>query len=310
MLNILYDGEPSRWDKYQRGLLPVLKAAGIAANFAPSFDDPAAVDYILYCPDGVLDDFTPYTNVKLVQSLWAGVEAALQNKTLYHPVARMVEVGLTQGMIDYVIAHVMRIHNNLDRFILAAPGEWDDTPPSLTTAQVVGFLGLGTLGMICAERVANIGFQTIGWARGEKSQHGLVAYTGTAGLRSVLSQSDILVLLLPHTPQTRHIINKESLALMKPSASIINVGRGGLIDDTALLAALDNGRLHSATLDVFDVEPLDVEHPYWAHDSVLVTPHVASCTRIETACDLIVENIRRTEAGEPPLHLVDKEAGY
>ncbi len=165
MLNILYDGEPSRWDKYQRGLLPVLKAAGIAANFAPSFDDPAAVDYILYCPDGVLDDFTLYTNVKLVQSLWAGVEAALQNKTLYHPVARMVEVGLTQGMIDYVIAHVMRIHLNLDRFILAEAGEWDDTPPSLTTAQVVGFLGLGTLGMICAERVANIGFQTIGWAR-------------------------------------------------------------------------------------------------------------------------------------------------
>lgn len=310
MINILYAGEPARWIEYKSGLLPALKAGGVEAFVSPDFDDPAAVDYILYCTDAELTDFTPYTNVKLVQSLWAGVEAALQNKTMHHPLSRMVEVGLTQGMIDYVVAHVMRIHLGLDRFINAPAGEWDDTAPPLATAQTVGFLGLGTLGMVCAERIANIGFQTIGWARREKNHEVIGCYTGAQGLRAVLSKSDILVLLLPQTAQTRHIINTESLALMKPSASIINVGRGGLIDDAALLTALDNNRLASATLDVFETEPLPADDPYWAHPRVLITPHIASCTRIETACDLIVTNIKRTEAGEVPINLVDKTAGY
>lgn len=126
----------------------------------------------------------------------------------------------------------------------------------------------------------------------------------------MLRQSQILILLLPSTAATENTLNAETLAMLPKGAFIINPGRGPLIDDNALLAALDSGQIGHATLDVFRVEPLPQDHPFWAHPKVTVTPHIASETRAPSASRAIVENIRRGEAGEPFLYLVDRSAGY
>ena len=139
---------------------------------------------------------------------------------------------------------------------------------------------------------------------------GITCHTGTDGLHTVLRQSQILILLLPSTPATENTLNTETLAMLPEGAFIINPGRGPLIDDNALLAALDSGHIAHATLDVFRVEPLPQDHPFWAHPKVTVTPHIASETRAPSASRAIAENIRRGEAGEPFLHLVDRDAGY
>ncbi len=155
-----------------------------------------------------------------------------------------------------------------------------------------------------------IGFDVSGWSRRPRELAGIGATTGPEGLEAVLRNAEILVTLLPATPDTASILNARTLALLPQGARLINAGRGSLIDDDALLEALDSGRLAHATLDVFREEPLPPEHPFWAHPRVTVTPHIASETRPETASEAIARNIRRGEDGAPFLNVVDRAAGY
>jgi glyoxylate/hydroxypyruvate reductase A len=311
MIEILYAGNADSWDEYSAALKSSFDAVGLKYNLTNEAQAPESVDYIVYAPNGPLTDFTPFQNTKLVQSLWAGVEVPTANKTLNQPLARMVEPGLTLGMADYVLGHVLRHHLGTDFFATAKPGEWHEGKvPPLAADRVVGVLGLGSLGMFCAGKLAEFGFPTCGWSRSPKAHSNVKCYHGDDGLISVLERSEILVLLLPNTAQTTGVINAGSIANMRDGVAIINPGRGPLIDDDALLAALDSGKVSGATLDVFNVEPLPVDHRYWTHPSVLVTPHIASATRTKTACDVVAQNILRGENGEPYLHLVDKAAGY
>lgn len=310
-LNILFSAREKRWDEYKTVLPPLFAQAGIDVTLVTEHNTPEAVDYIIYAPNGPVQDFGPFKNLKLVQSLWAGVEQVVKNKTLTQPLARMVDPGMSAGMSDYVLGHVMYYHLGLAAYCVVKPGEWlEDTAAPLAHTRTVGILGLGALGLYCAHRLIHQGFQVLGWSRRPKSDDKVECYSGREGFHQVLNQSDILVLLLPETPETTNIINPQTIAEMKPRAAIINPGRGPLIDDQALLAALDTGQLSGATLDVFRKEPLPVDDPYWTHPKVIVTPHIASETRVETSASVIVENIRRGEAGEPFLHLVDRAAGY
>jgi glyoxylate/hydroxypyruvate reductase A len=161
-----------------------------------------------------------------------------------------------------------------------------------------------------AATLAGIGFDVRGWSRRPRELAGIDTYAGHDGLADVLRSADILVTLLPATPQTTNLIDARTLALLPEGARLINPGRGSLIDDAALLDALDSGRLAHATLDVFRTEPLPPDHPFWAHPRITVTPHVASETRPETASEAIAANIRRGEDGERLLHLVDRDEGY
>ena len=129
-------------------------------------------------------------------------------------------------------------------------------------------------------------------------------------MKASLKGADFVILLLPATPDTENTLNEKTLSLMKRGAFVINPGRGPLINDEALLRALDNGQIAHATLDVFKTEPLHKSHPYWSHQKVTVTPHIAAATRAEYAAPVIVENIRRGENGEPFLNLVNRERGY
>lgn len=308
---IYYAANPAEWDTYRPLLTRALEVAGIAATLTDAPRAPEDVDYIVYSPDGPLSDFTPYTNAKAVLSLWAGVEKIVGNNTLTQPLCRMVDPGLRHGMTEWVVGHVLRHHLGLDTHILHQDGVWrGDRVPPLAASRPVGILGLGALGSAAGEALAGLGFPVQGWSRRDKALPHIACHTGADGLDTVLATSDILVLLLPQTPATRHILNPRSIARLREGTVILNPGRGPLIDDDALIAALRAGHVGHATLDVFDTEPLPPDHPYWAMENVTVTPHIASATRPETAAPVVVENILRCEAGRPLLHRVDREQGY
>lgn len=270
---------------------------------------PETVDYAIFAPHARVD-FTPYTRLKLVQGLWAGVEAVVGNATLTQPYARMVDDGLAQGMIEWVTGHVLRHHLGMDRFITATQPHWDQVVPPLATERGVTVLGLGELGSACASALARLGFKVTGWSRSPKTLAGVTCLSGEAGLVQALQRAEILVLLLPSTPSTANTLNAQTLALLPNGAVILNPGRGALIDVEALLAALDAGRVGHATLDTFRVEPLPADHPFWSHERVTVTPHIASETRPTSASRVAAMNIARVEAGEEPMFLLDKSRGY
>ena len=243
-------------------------------------------------------------------NLWAGVEAVVGNPTLRVPLARMVDFGLTQGMTEWVVGHTLRHHLGMDTHILGQDGAWRKNTPPLARDRRIGVLGLGTLGIAAGTALARLGFPVTGWSRSEKAVEGITCRHGEAGLRETLAQADILILLLPDTPATRDVLDAAAIARMPQGAVVINPGRGPLINDEALIAALDSGHLGHATLDVFRTEPLPPEHRFWVHPKVTVTPHIASETRPDTAAEVIAENVRRGEAGEPLLHLVNRDLGY
>ncbi|KNX40947.1 Glyoxylate/hydroxypyruvate reductase A [Roseovarius tolerans] len=308
-VNILFAARADQWRIYQAPLTKALLEQGVDATLSTDLA-PEDVDYIIYAPDSAVQDFTPYTRAKAVLNLWAGVENIVGNPTLRIPLARMVDHGLTQGMVEWVTGHVLRHHLGMDRHILGQDGEWRADAPPLASDRRVTVLGLGALGEACARMLVRLGFPVTGWSRRPKDIPGVSCLSGDAGLQAALKAADILVLLLPLTDETENLLNAETLALLPQGAVIVNPGRGPLIDDDALLVALDRGHVAHATLDVFRVEPLPAEHPFWAHPNVTVTPHIASETRSETAAQVIAENVRRGETGEPFLHLVDRENGY
>ena len=302
-VNILFAAKPDSWAAYEAPLTTALAEAGVAAHLSRDIA-PDQVDYIVYAPNSTVQDFTPYTRCKAVLNLWAGVEHVVGNTTLTQPLARMVDHGLTQGMMEWVTGHALRQH------IHGLNGAWDKHVPPLAEDRHVTVLGLGALGSACAQAMAGLGFNVTGWSRSPRAVNGVRCLHGDEGLVQALSTAEIAVLLLPLTAATENLLDADRLALLPRGAVILNPGRGALIDDAALLAALNSGQIGHATLDVFRVEPLPADHPFWAHPSVTVTPHIASETRPASASRVIAENVRRGEAGEPFLHLVDRKLGY
>lgn len=309
MTRVLFAAPDKRWQQYEAPLRAAFANRDLDVDLARDHS-PETVDYIVYAPASGLTDFGPFTRLKAVLNMWAGVEDVVHNPTLKVPLARMVDPGLTEGMVEWVTGHVLRYHLGIDRNLSAQNGKWDRQLPPLARDRRVGILGMGALGAAVARALVALNFDVFGWARHEKRITGVTCVYGTKGLETVLTRSEILVLLLPATPETEDTLNTRTLALMPTGAVIINPGRGALIDDMALLRALETGHIAHATLDVFREEPLPRDHPFWGHPNITVTPHIAADTRPATAAHVIAENIRRGEAGEPFINLVDRTAGY
>lgn len=309
MIDVLYSAYRGSWDDYRDPLREAFAEAGLDVNLATDHA-PEDVRYIVYSPGADVTDFTPYINLKAVLNLWAGVESIVGNPTLKVPLTRMVDPGMKQGMTDYVVAHVMRHLLDLDVHIKNQDGVWRQAPPPMASERRVGILGLGELGRAVGQALAGLGFAVSGWSRTPQTVDSIDTVHGPEGFASVVESADFLVLLLPHTSQTEKIMKADVFRRMKKGSVLINPGRGPLIDDDALLAALDAGPLAHATLDVFREEPLPKTHAFWSHPKVTVTPHIAAYTRPSTSARVIAENIRRGEAGEPFLHQVDLTAGY
>lgn len=309
-VTILFSARDGAWDEYKATLPTALKAAGI--KFTLTRDAaPDTVDYMIYAPGGEVADFQAFSKCKAILSLWAGVERIAPDETLTQPLARMVDTSLTQSMVEWVVGHSLYHHLGTAQFAHGQDGQWrSDAIPPTSQSRPLTILGLGELGLACGEALVQLGFPVRGWSRNPKSHAAIACYNGPEGLKEALRDTQGVILLLPDTAATTNIFGAPEMALTAKGAFVLNPGRGPLIDDGALLAALDTGQIGAATLDVFRVEPLPADHPYWAHPKVVVTPHIAAATRPETASEVIAENIRRGEAGEPLLHLVNRKAGY
>ncbi|MEE9427910.1 MAG: glyoxylate/hydroxypyruvate reductase A [Paracoccaceae bacterium] len=309
-INVQFSARPDSWDYFREPLKTAF--AGHGLNVALSRDhDPASVEYVVYAPQsGPQMDFRIFPNLRAVLGLWAGVERIVNNATLQVPLARMVDSGLQEGMVEWVTGHTLRYHLNMDAQITDQNGVWDRVYPPLARHRQIGILGLGALGGACASALAALNFQVTGWSRSQKTLDNIRCLSGRDGLDEVLKTSEILVLLLPLTADTDRVIDARALALMPKGSHILNPGRGALIDDDALIASLDSSHIAHATLDVFRVEPLPADHFFWHHPKVTVTPHLASETRADTAAAVIADNIQRHEAGQKMKFLVNRKSGY
>ena len=308
-IKILFSANDENWKRYKAPLQDALDNKSLDYELGRTIT-PCEVDYIIYAPSSSMQDFSPYTKLKAVLNLWAGVEGVTNNKTLNVPLARMVDSGLTDGMVEWVTGHTLRHHLGIDKHIHGQDGIWRSYVPPLAKDRIVTILGLGTLGTACGIALKRLGFNVRGWSRREKRVDGIICFYGDDQVDSSLMDADIVVLLLPDTPLTQNILNQHTLNLLKRGAFVLNPGRGPLIDDDALLAALETGQIEHATLDVFRIEPLPKNHQYWSNNKVTVIPHKASETRPRTASQVIAMNIKRAENGQKLLYLVDRENGY
>ncbi|MDR9438902.1 MAG: glyoxylate/hydroxypyruvate reductase A [Halomonas sp.] len=259
--------------------------------------------------------------LKGIVNLGAGVDALLNNPGLPKnvPIVKLRDAGMAELIGDYVRYGILHFQRDFDRYRRQqARRDWHEHAVVDKADWPVGVLGLGAIGARVAAMVAADGFPVHGWSRSPKSLDGITCHHGDEGLDELLGQVRSLVLLLPDTSATRHIIDEDALAQLPEGASLINPGRGTLIDEAALLDALgpdregegDTGsRLRGALLDAFPQEPLPDESPLWSHPRVWITPHMAGPTPLGEALDQVAEALRAFEASEA-LDTVDPEAGY
>jgi len=270
------------------------------------------IDYVLaWLPEP--GDLARYPNLKGIFWLGAGVDYLMKDKTLPRqvPIMRLVDTGMTAGMTEYVLLHVLRYHRRLPELeAQQREGVWRKLPCPLAKDRRVGIMGLGVLGGDVARRLADLGFDVAGWSGSPKRLAGVTSFHGDDQLAPFLNRTDILVCLLPLTPATTGIINARTLAALPKGAAVINAARGGHVADADLIAALDRGHIAHATLDVFTPEPLPIEHPFWRHPRITVTPHVASLTVSETASRVVIEGLKAMRAGRTPANVVDLQKGY
>jgi len=283
------------------------------AVWRPGTDDFDHVDYAIVWkpPIGVL---AKMPNLKGIFSLGAGVDHVLVDSDLpkHVPIARVVEPDLTQRMTEYVVMHCLMHHRRaLHFFELQKQGKWaKDFRQKAAADRRIGILGIGELGIDSARKLRDIGFQVRGWSQSKKSEEGIEFFQGDDQLNDFLIDLDILVCLLPLTPATTGILNKELFAKLSPGTYLINAARGGHLVEDDLIPALDAGQLSGAALDVFEIEPLPENHPFWADERVMISPHNAADSGPKTTSRLISENIKRSESGQEMLNLVDISKGY
>ncbi|EEE36663.1 phosphoglycerate dehydrogenase [Rhodobacteraceae bacterium KLH11] len=251
-------------------------------------------------------------NLKLVQKLGAGVEALIAHPTLpdHIRIARLKPDASAQSIAEWFLAYILRAQRQM-RFYENAQSraEWSPQPPAFAPDTSVGVLGLGHIGGRTAKMLRAVGFRVIGWSRSPKQINGVTCLHGAAALPDLLGQCDHVCAILPSTPSTRALFDADLLAAMKPGSQLLNAGRGDLIDETALIAALDQGKPAHAVLDVTRQEPLPSDSPLWHHPGVTITPHVSGW-HLGNALSDVAENFRRLEAGAPLLHEINRELGY
>jgi glyoxylate/hydroxypyruvate reductase A len=261
--------------------------------------------------------FGAFRNLRAIFSLGAGVDGVLADRTLPQvPIVRVVDPNLMRRMTEYVTLHVL-MHHRRQRLYDAQQRQrmWHEHPQPRAGEVNVGIMGLGVLGRDAAEVLVRLGFRVAGWSRVARQLPDIECFHGAAGLDAFLARTEILVCLLPHTPATEGILD---LALMRKlkrdgalgGAFLINAGRGRLQVDADILAALDEGALAGATLDVFPVEPLLATSPLWTHPKVTITPHNSAASVPEETVAYIVGQIERFEAGHGLENVIDRATGY
>ncbi|MFM8681812.1 MAG: 2-hydroxyacid dehydrogenase [Alphaproteobacteria bacterium] len=309
-MSVLHVGEPVRgraWADIHAGLAP-----DIPFHVHPDMPaSPGDVRYLVAwkLPEGLLEALP---RLEVVFSVGAGVDQLdLDRLPRDIPLVRMIEPALEREMASYVAMAVLALHRNLPGYLgQQREKRWAVLPIREAAQTRVGILGLGVLGTAAAAALAPFGFDLMGWSRSPRSVPGIACFHGEAGLAQVLAACDIVVCLLPLTPETRGILDARRLAMLPRGAALVNAARGGHVVEADLVAALDAGHLRAAVLDVCATEPLPASSPLWSHPAILLTPHVAATTRAPSAAAALVENIRRHQRGEPMPGTVDRQRRY
>ncbi|MCW5626747.1 MAG: glyoxylate/hydroxypyruvate reductase A [Burkholderiales bacterium] len=299
--------DPAPWREIFARELPHL-----AFRVDPDIGDPAEVHYTLVWkpPAGWHGQFP---HLRAILSLGAGVDALLTDASLpsHVPVVRLLDGGLGRQMAEYAAYGVLHFHRRMHEYAARQrTGTWEMLEPRSTESCVVGVMGLGVLGVQAVRLIDALGFPVIGWSRTPKDLGAVETFSGAPGLDAFLARTRVLVNFLPLTPQTSGILDRRLFARLPRGSYLVNVARGGHLVEPDLLAALDDGQIDGALLDVFGSEPLPPDHPFWQHPKIVVTPHVAGVTLADEAAAQIIANVRRLENGEAPVGIVDRAAGY
>jgi glyoxylate/hydroxypyruvate reductase A len=307
---LIFYSDSDRFEPWRDALRAAIPDLEIRHWDAPG--DLAEIDFALVWlpPSGALRRFP---NLKAILNLGAGVDALLKDPDLPPgvPIVRMVDDDLAKCMAEYVLLHVLRYHREQPALDAQQRAKtWHNIASPAAAYRRVGVMGLGAMGGEAARHLLAVGFDVASWTRSAKAMPGVESFHGADGLAPFLARTEILVCLLPLTPETRGILNKDLFRRLPRGAYLINAGRGGHQVEPDILVALDEGQLAGATLDVFGVEPLPPVSPFWTHPKVTVTPHNASVTNPRSAVRHVVESIRRVRASEPLRHVVDPKVGY
>lgn len=309
MSTLVFYSEFDSFEEWSALLAPYLPGVTICrAETVQNADD---VHYALAWkpPQGF---FAPYRNLKLLVNLGAGVDSLVGRDDLPDiPIIRLSDPDMARMMAGYVLFAVLRYARDIPAFERAQREQrWHYLHPREPSGIRVGVLGLGELGAYAALELARQGFDVRGWSRSQKEITGIRCHSGPESLNDFLSQSDILVTMLPLTPDTTGLLSAERLAQLPHGAAFINVSRGAIVDQAALTEALRSGQIAQATLDVFDREPLPPHDPLWRMENVLITPHLASVAIPASAARQVAENIHRAARGEPVTNQVFPARGY
>ena len=308
-MTLLYKSIPERgraWKElFARG------APEIDFRIWPEIGDPADVRYLAaWVPAPELVAELP--NLEVIFSVGAGVDQfELSQIPDRIKVVRMIEPLLTQGMAEYVALGALALHRNLIDYVAAQrERRWEPIDLVPAAERRVSVMGLGEMGQAALEALRPFGFQLAGWSRSERSIDGVQCFAGSQSLDAFLERSDILICLLPLTPETRGILCRKTFDRLPRGAGLVNGARGGHLVEQDLLQALADGQISAAVLDVLAEEPPPSDHPFWNHPRILITPHIASNTSIEFGGRALLDNVLRHWRSEPMVGVVQRAFGY
>ncbi len=285
----------------------------------PDVGDVGEIKHALaWHPDpGVLKTFP---NLETIVSVGAGVDHLFKDPDLPSvPIIRYIDPDLTGRMVEYVTLQTLYHTRRMSEYrAQQAQNNWQYLPEPAAQEVRVGIMGLGVLGAACAQALLALGYQVRGWTRSPKEVEGVTCFAGQTELDPFLAETDILVVLLPFTPDTKGLVNRALLQKLSttgrharmPGPVLINAGRGGVQVGDDILAALDAGELYAASLDVFEVEPLPADSPFWAHERVVITPHNAAESTPDSIVTYFLDHVARMENGDAMQNVVDRDAGY
>ena len=299
--------DPEPWATALQAKLPKVNI-----EVYPDIKDYDKISFVL-CWKADKDILSSFSNLKVVQSVGASIDHVLNHQTLKEDVVlcRMVDEKLSTDMFEYVLAGIMTHIKRFDEFAQFKKGElWHPIPYKTIDEVSIGILGLGKIGAYVASKLAGLGFTVKGWSRSQKDIAKVECFHGSNGLQRTLQSTDILINILPFTKQTEDILNAENLSRLNQDAYLINVGRGEHLVETDLLDLLERKHLSGALLDVFRTEPLPKDHPFWHHEKIKISPHIAAITNVASALELVVKNYQNFQKGIELLNVVDVGNGY
>jgi glyoxylate/hydroxypyruvate reductase len=275
-------------------------------------DAPGIVDFaIVWKPPAEL--FERVRVRRAIFNLGAGVDGLLGVPDLPRnvPIVRLEDAGMAVQIAEYATLAVLRAYREQDAYAAQQREQrWHQRPRLPKQGFGIGLLGLGILGQAVARALRTFDFPLYGWSRSPRTVSGVTVFTGENGLREMLAFSRVLVVLLPSTPDTRGLLDRTTLRLLPVGAHLVNVARGALVVESDLIDLLDQGHLASATLDVFESEPLPAGHRFWHHPKIVLTPHVSAATLLDESAAQVAAKLKAVARNEPVTGIVNPQRGY